>query len=325
MITVIGSLNYDLVSYTTRVPEGGETAQADEFEKHIGGKGLNEAIACARLSGPRVPVRLVGNVGNDMFGKELLEALKKSGVITEYVKTIDGVSSGVAVIIVESNGENRILITAGANGLLKPTEVEYKTYFLENSNENILEFVVLQNEYPHTTESIKWIKNNRPHINIAYNPSPFKPELITTEILQNIDLLIVNEGEAAEVAAKLGYTASGEDLVERSKKLAEKLLDQLNPSNCKTVIITLGSKGSVYTAKDHPTPEFIPAKKVEHVVDTTGAGDTFFGAVVLQLVAGNEVNEAIKYATVASSVAIQKKGAADSIPTAAQVEEELRR
>lgn len=301
-ITVIGSLNYDLVTFTNKVPEGGETYQANSFETHMGDKGLNEAIAVARLSPEgKVNTRMVGRVGTDQFGDSLKQCLVDAGVDVSNVKAIDG-SSGVAVIIVEENGENRILITPGANGKLSLSDEEYASIFKYDA------FVVLQNEYPDTAKSITWLKTHKPEINIAYNPSPYKPKLITHEILSKIDLLIVNEGEAKDVAKHLlgGSTAQFDTLAVELQKL-------LHQGNIKTVVITMGSKGSIfYNGEADPT--FVPSKKIQSVVDTTGAGDTFFGAVVSNLALGNNLEQAVNFATTASSLAIQKKGAAESIP-----------
>lgn len=321
MITIIGSLNYDLVTYTDKVPEAGETFQANAFENHLGGKGLNEALACARLSTQNV--RMVGNVGSDSFGKELKQALVDAKVDLTHVKTLDGQSSGVAVILVESSGENRILITAGANGQLKPTVAEYEECFADSAKGD---FVVLQNEYPHTVQSIEWIKKNKPELNIAYNPSPFHEELITPNVLSKIDLLIVNEGEALNVASSvfseeemMSFENISTDKVQGFGKLALKLQPMIDQTNVSVIIITMGSMGSIYTSKNQE-PEFTESKKVAHVVDTTGAGDTFFGGVVLKLCLGSDLAEAVEFATTASSLAIQKKGAAEGIPTLEEVE-----
>lgn len=322
-ITIIGSLNYDLVTYTNSVPEGGETYQANSFQNHLGGKGLNESIATSRLSGKnsKCHVRMVGNVGNDSFGKELKEALIDSGVDTKYVKTLEEQSSGVAVIIVEEeNGENRILITAGANGELRPTDEEYETYFLKDIEGN--QFVILQNEYPDTVKSINWLKANRPNINIAYNPSPFKADFINQEFWSKIDFLIVNEGEALSVASKLFSDEENvkfnkiikEDKVTGFSDLAAKLQEFVNAENISTVIITMGSKGAIFASRN-VKPTFAKSEKVANVIDTTGAGDTFFGGVILQLASGSSIEKAVEFATKASSLVIQKKGAAGSIPT----------
>lgn len=320
MITIIGSLNYDLVTYTNKVPEGGETYTANSFENHLGGKGLNEALACARLSrNAQNQVRMVGNVGSDAFGKELKQALVDSHVDTTHIKILEDVSSGVAVILVETSGENRILITAGANGELRPSDSDYKQYFADVSGSN--NFVVLQNEYPHTLQSIEWIKKHEPSINIAYNPSPYKSELITPELLLKIDLLIVNEGEALDVASGVLQEAELEkfkqtianDEVAGFSDLAEKLQALLDPHNIAVTVITMGSKGSVSVGKNQKA-FFEKSLKVASVVDTTGAGDTFFGGIVLQLSTGVTLKEAVAFATAASGLAIQKKGAAEGIP-----------
>ena len=316
-ITVIGSLNYDLVTFTDKVPSAGETFQANSFENHLGGKGLNEALAVARLSPKEITTRMIGNIGNDNFGKELKQALVDSDVDVNFVKTLQDQSLGVAVILVEEGGENRILITAGANGELKPSKEEYKEYFSTQHDG----FVILQNEYPDTVKTMDWLVTNRSEINIAYNPSPFKKDLITHEILRNIDLLIVNEGEALDVERYLGGSvdngkvdaATKSDNISRFSELSTKLQGMINPFKVNTVIITMGSHGCVFVSKGLE-PQFHPSRKVKEVVDTTGAGDTFFGGVVLQLALGKDIGEAVKFATVASSLVIQKKGAAESIP-----------
>ncbi|EMG49707.1 RBK1 Ribokinase [Candida maltosa Xu316] len=312
-VTVIGSLNYDLVTFTKKVPEGGETYQADAFETHMGGKGLNEAIAVSRLSPPdSIETKMIGNVGTDEFGHTLKQYLIDNGVNVDQVATVEG-SSGVAVILVEEDsGENRILITPGANGKLKPRDEDYEK--ITGS------FVILQNEYPDTLKSITWLRKNRPDFNICYNPSPFKPELITSELLGGIDLLIVNEGEAKDVAQHLGLLEGQQEEANDMYALSQTLQKSINKSNIQTVIITLGSKGCIYTTDE---PRFLQANKVDKVVDTTGAGDTFFGGVVSSLALGKNIEEAVKFATTASSLAIQKKGAAEGIPNYNEVTQNL--
>lgn len=316
IVTIIGSLNYDLVSFTKKVPEAGETYQADSFETHMGGKGLNEAIAVSKLSPPEtIETRMIGKIGTDPFGIQLKQYLIDNKVNVENVDTIEG-SSGVAVIMVEEDsGENRILITPGSNGQLKPSDEQYNEYF---PNKDDSSFVILQNEYPDTINTINWLKTNRPKVNIAYNPSPFKSELITSSLLSKIDLLIVNEGEALDVAKHLGILEtmpqSIDDEIEKFTNLAKSLQDSINKDNVNVVIITMGSKGCIYVSKSIPSPSFIKSKKVTKVIDTTGAGDTFFGGVVLNLALGKDIKQAVEFATSASSLAIQKKGAAEGIP-----------
>lgn len=385
-ITIIGSLNYDLVTYTNKVPQGGETYQANSFETHVGGKGLNESIAVAKLT-PKNSVllngsssttttsgdgaiRMVGKIGDDSFGQQLKQFLIDNKVNVDHVHTVNNQTSGVAVILVEEEtGENRILITLGANGELKLDDKEYESIFPKTTGSitttttttkegegGYLSFVILQNEYPDTVKSINWIKSNRPQLNIAYNPSPFKSELITKELLSKIDLLIVNEGEALDVANHLLKNSHQQDLIDKINqinksnvtnstgnnhtllvevflKLAIELQKLINPDNIQIIVITMGSKGSIYIAKNsggcggsggsQTTPQFIKSRKVEKVIDTTGAGDTFFGAIVLNLALGKLIDYAIKFATTASSLAIQKKGAAEGIPSYEEVMEIL--
>lgn len=381
-ITIIGSLNYDLVTYTNKVPQGGETYQANSFETHVGGKGLNESIAVAKLT-PKNSVllsstssssstttsgdgdgaiRMVGKIGDDSFGQQLKQFLIDNKVNVDHVHTVNNQTSGVAVILVEEEtGENRILITLGANGELKLDDKEYESIFPKTTGSittttkegegGYLSFVILQNEYPDMVKSINWIKSNRPQLNIAYNPSPFKSELITKELLSKIDLLIVNEGEALDVANHLLKNSHQQDLIDKINqinksnvtnstgdnhtllvevflKLAIELQKLINPDNVQIIVITMGSKGSIYIAKNsgggsQTTPQFIKSRKVEKVIDTTGAGDTFFGAIVLNLALGKLIDYAIKFATTASSLAIQKKGAAEGIPSYEEVMEIL--
>lgn len=340
MITIIGSLNYDFVTFTSRVPEAGETIQGESFEQHIGGKGLNEAIAASRLldrsdkkneqSGdkPDREVRMWGKVGNDMFGDKMLKFLQDSKVNVELVEKLDGISSGSATILVETSqqGENRIVIIPGANGHLKPDHLEFTKAF-ENSKEN--DFVIIQNEFPFPLESINWIATNKPELKIAYNPSPFKEELLNAEILNKLSYLIVNEGEAIDLINSVASKDGGNDdfashLDQLSKikaefskvsiKYAEKLISIIrkilpHPE----LIITLGSKGCFYT-ENISNIFYQPSCKVNNVIDTTGAGDTFLGGVVSQLHNGNSMKDSIKFATVASSLVVQQKGAAESVP-----------
>lgn len=333
-LTVVGSLNYDLVSYTERIPEAGETFAANSFETHIGGKGLNQTISLAKLS-PHVEdspikVRIIGKVGDDQFGKELVGALEEQNVDVKDVEVIEDVRSGVAVIIVEkSTGENRILITAGANGETKYSTDELVSLFPPDSEREV---VVFQNEIPGTIDTIKWLKENRAeNIEVVYNPSPYSE--ISAEVIDKVDILVVNEGEALEIAKDIlpteDYT-NFKDMIKKDEvdgflQLAIKLKAKINPDNSNVVVITLGSKGSIFTAPKNTgtTSKFVESVKVDNVVDTTGAGDTFLGGLITQVSLGQDLESSIRFATKASSLAIQQNGAASSIPTFEQVTQQL--
>lgn len=325
--TVIGSLNYDLVSYTSRAPERGETFRADSFETHVGGKGLNQTIALAKTisTSSKSSVRMIGHVGDDSFGSQLKGALEEFGVDTSGVKVLENQSSGVAVITVEKDtGDNRILITAGANDQSEFTPSQLESLFPLEKNED-QEVVVFQNEIPGTQSSIEWLSSNRPGVEIVYNPSPYYSTSVN--LLKHTDILVVNEGEAMSIAKDIlpsqEYTNFRDEIekddVAGYTHLSTVLQSQLSINHSQTVVITLGPIGSLYTSKDKS--EFIEATKVKKVVDTTGAGDTFLGAFTTQLFTESKgnVGKALRFAALASSLAIQKNGAAESIPLYSEI------
>ncbi|AOA63773.1 Putative ribokinase [Komagataella phaffii CBS 7435] len=325
-ITIIGSLNYDMVTYTYVLPEAGQTVLSNHFECHYGGKGLNQAISAGKLLAPdsQTIVRMVGKIGNDSFGKELKQYLEDNRVSASHVSTEKDVCTGIATIIVEQeSGENRILCTPGANGKLILTDNELETVFEDEKDRDYPGFVILQNEQPDPVSCISWIKSHRPNLIITYNPSPFNEEiLLDKRIWSCVNVLVVNEGEALTCVKQLNSFSVSEikdkinsNLVHGYTILAKELNRVLNPeSGYSLVVITLGSQGSVY-ATDIES-QYIPSLQVEpsKIVDTTGAGDTFLGALVVKLAQKEPIEEAIRFATAASSLTVQRRGAAESIP-----------
>lgn len=321
-IVVVGSLNFDLVTYTERVPVAGETFVADSFETHAGGKGLNQCISLAKLTKPSDDqtsnIRMVGHVGSDSFGNQLLSKLQYHNINTEYVEEVDDESTGVAVIIVEkAKGQNRIMITAGANSKTMYSDKQLEVMFQNNAKE----FIVFQHEIPDPPSIMNWIKANRPNFEVVFNPSPF--HALKVEDWKSVDILIVNEIEAIQI----GESLYGEAVVENYKsRIAESFKlgylelaqyyqsNLINTSNSSVVIITLGEFGAVFTSKQTVKGGHVPSIAVEKVVDTTAAGDTFLGAVVSQLYQKRDLEKAIQFATVASSITITRKGAAETIP-----------
>ncbi|CCF59055.1 hypothetical protein KAFR_0G00220 [Kazachstania africana CBS 2517] len=327
-ITIVGSLNYDLVTFTSRIPDSGETFRASNFETHAGGKGLNQTVAISRLRKPNAdyPVRMIGNVGDDSFGRELLDVLSQNKVDTSHVGALAGVNTGVANIIVEQEkgGQNRILIVEGANGGTVYTSDELKSLF--DSMYSQKEMVVLQHEIPDPVSIMKWVNENKPGYQIVYNPSPFQP--LKRDSWALVDILVVNEIEALQVA-QCTYDGNhlrsikdsvNKDFIEGYKQLCKLFqADLVNENKSATVIITLGVKRRLFSSKAQPDVGYLPAVTGIKVVDTTGAGDTFLGAVVTQLYEGEQLATGISFATTASSLAIQKSGAAESIPSHAEV------
>ncbi|KAF2826705.1 Ribokinase-like protein [Ophiobolus disseminans] len=317
VISVIGSLNVDLVTRTPRVPVGGETLTAESFNIGWGGKGANQAVACARLSRTQqqalegeksdVEVRMVGAVGDDEFHSGFLKALQADGLNTNSIKILEGKKTGVAVITVETGtGENRIMFCPGAN-----YEVEEKD--LVDADASVALF---QLELP-----LKVVLHNmrvarRKGVETIINPAPAVP--LPDEAYQGLGHLIVNETEAAIL--------SGIENPANWNEVAAIFIAR----GVRNVIITLGGEGVFYkTAKQQSESQdghIVPARKVK-VVDTTAAGDTFAGAYTVSVARWKamshgtdfELDVAIAHANRAASMTVQKAGAQSSIPWADEV------
>ncbi|KAF5092609.1 hypothetical protein D0Z03_002780 [Geotrichum reessii] len=312
-ITVIGSLNYDVVTTSSRIPQAGETIAATNFETHNGGKGSNQALACAKLRADCAvtAVRLVGCVGADPFGENIKNFLIQNGVDVSSVRIVSGVRTGVATILVDAaSGQNRILVYPGANGEITEADI---TSALSRSNKGV---VVLQNEIP-----IKLVEHailTASDSTIVYNPSPINPDF-DIALYRHVSCLLVNSIEAAAIVAHEPTLAR---LLTRDDD-AEQALEAIGPiarflGLPRHMIITLGAQGCVYLDNSDPAfahPVHVPAKKPSNpIIDTTGAGDTFLGGITAQLAEGNDLSHAINVALSASAIAITRNGAGDSIP-----------
>ncbi|KAH8153502.1 uncharacterized protein LAJ45_02315 [Morchella importuna] len=300
-ITIIGSLNTDLVTRTRRLPAPGETLTAKSFNTAPGGKGANQAAAAARLSGDGVVVKMVGCVGGDEFGRDLKQALVDSGVDVEGVVVDKVEKSGTAIIIVdEDTAENRILINLGANA--KVTKVLFPDSYFTSMNPPI-SALLMQLEIPLQTVLHLLNLADAAGITSIFNPAPAVP--IPVNFYPKMDHLIVNETEAAlltgEEVEELDVEAAAKTLLERGVK--------------GSVVITLGAKGGYFSTVDGKggwmKPEVMEPKDV---VDTTGAGDTFVGAFAVAIVEGKSVEEAVKWAGVAAGRKVRKRGAMAGIP-----------
>lgn len=296
MIVVIGSINMDLVLRVPRMPLPGETLTGGAFRTIPGGKGANQAVACARLSGKVAgaqQVAMVGCVGDDAFGATLRAALVGDGIIDSHITTLPGVASGIASILVDDNGQNSIVIAGGANDLLSPAHIDAAKALIEQAD-----IVVLQLETPMATvvHAIKLARSLGKTVVLNPAPAASLPE----GVLELVDYLIPNEIEAAMLA---GVSPEGAD----AKALAA-ALQKLGSDN---VIITLGSKG-VHAALYGGDFTF-PAEVVQ-AVDTTAAGDTFIGGFVAGLASGMDEAEAIQQGQRAAAWSVTKPGAQTSIP-----------
>ena len=297
MIVVIGSINMDLVLRVPRMPLPGETLTGGAFRTIPGGKGANQAVACARLSGKVAAggqqVAMIGCVGDDAFGATLRAALVGDGIIDSHITTLPGVASGIASILVDDNGQNSIVIAGGANDLLSPAHIDAAKELIEQAD-----IVVLQLETPMATvvHAIKLARSLGK--TVVLNPAPAAS--LPAGVLELVDYLIPNEIEAAMLAS---VSPDGADA-----KVLAAALQKLGSDN---VIITLGSKG-VHAALYGGDFTF-PAEVVQ-AVDTTAAGDTFIGGFVAGLASGMDEAEAIQQGQRAAAWSVTKPGAQTSIP-----------
>jgi len=269
-IAVVGSANIDLTTFTARFPKPGETIFGDSFDLGFGGKGANQAVA-SRLCG--ADVFMVARVGSDLFGPATIENFKKQGIDATHVKQVEGVSSGVAPIFVEPNGQNRIFVVKGANDRLKSADVDAAADLLKT-----VDCIVLQFEIPLETvyHCVRFARDNG--IRCIVNPAPAQP--VDLKSLEGLDYLVPNESESETIA---GMPVRN---VDDAKKVAEKFL----ASGVKRVIVTLGANGSLLAGREGM--EHIPAFQVKSV-DSTGAGDAFIGSFAVFLGEGLPEREAV--------------------------------
>ena len=272
-IAVVGSANIDLTTFTDRFPKPGETIFGTSFDLGFGGKGANQAVA-SRLCG--ADVFMVARVGSDLFGPATIENFKKLGIDAAHVKQVEGVSSGVAPIFVESNGQNRIFVVKGANDSLKPADVDAAADLLKT-----VDCIVLQFEIPIETvyNCVSFASKNG--IRCIVNPAPAQP--VDLKALAGLDYFVPNESEAETIT---GIPVRD---VEDAKKCAEKLLS----GGIKRVIITLGANGSLLAGREGM--EHIPAFTMKSL-DSTGAGDAFIGSFAVFLGEGLPEREAVRRA-----------------------------
>ncbi|MFE5187741.1 ribokinase [Streptomyces sp. NPDC056628] len=290
-IVVLGSTNMDLVTYVEKAPQRGETVTGREFRTIPGGKGANQATAAARAGGG---VLMIGAVGNDTYGTQLRSALEHSGVDTDDLRTVEG-PSGTAHIVVDDEGGNAIVVIPGANGTLD---------HLSPGDEGVIaaaDTLLLQLEIPLAAVLAGARAARRHGVRTVLTPSPAQP--LPDELLGTIDLIVPNEHEAATLTGRTD-----------PREAAGVLLD-LVPE----VVVTLGASGSLYAARG-AEPLTVPAPKVT-AVDSTGAGDTFVGALAVALGEGRPMPDALTWASCAAALSVQREGATVSMPYRPEIDE----
>ncbi|MCO8309676.1 ribokinase [Pseudomonas mandelii] len=296
-VVVIGSLNMDLVTRAPRLPRGGETLIGESFATVSGGKGANQAVAAARLG---AQVSMVGCVGSDAYGEALRGALLAEQIDCQAVSTVED-SSGVALIVVDDNSQNAIVIVAGANGALTPEVVDRFDAVLQAAD-----VIICQLEVPDATVGHALKRGRELGKTVILNPAPASRPL-PADWYAAIDYLIPNESEASALSG----------LPVDSLSTAETAAIRLIAMGAGKVIITLGAQGSLLA--NGTRLEHFPAPKVK-AVDTTAAGDTFVGGFAAALAAGKSEAEAIRFGQVAAALSVTRAGAQPSIPTLSDVQ-----
>ncbi|HTN51100.1 MAG TPA: ribokinase [Anaeromyxobacter sp.] len=294
-VVVIGSLNMDLVARAPRLPAPGETLLGRDLATVPGGKGANQAVAAARL-GARTA--MIGCVGSDGFGAQLRAGLEGDGVDCRGVKELAG-SSGVALIVVDDEGRNGIVVIPGANGRLGPEDVDAWEDLLTAAK-----VVALQLETPLATVEHAARRARALGRPVVLNPAPAQP--LPPALVACADFLVPNEVEAAAL------TGIPVDSVDGAVAAAERLRAQ----GAGRVLVTLGARGVVVVGPEGASHQ--PARPVK-AVDTTAAGDTFIGGLCAALAAGKSVPEAVAWAQAAAALSVTRPGAQPSIPWAREV------
>jgi ribokinase len=296
-VVVIGSLNMDLVTRAPRLPRGGETLIGESFATVSGGKGANQAVAASRLG---AEVSMVGCVGSDAYGEELRGALLAEQIDCQAVSTVEG-SSGVALIVVDDNSQNAIVIVAGANGALTPQVIDQFDAVLQAAD-----VIICQLEVPDATVGHALKRGRELGKIVILNPAPASRPL-PADWYASIDYLIPNESEASALSG----------LPVDSLETAETAATRLIALGAGKVIITLGAQGSMFA--NGTGFEHFPAPTVK-AVDTTAAGDTFVGGFAAALASGKTEAEAIRFGQVAAALSVTRAGAQPSIPTLSDVQ-----
>ncbi len=289
-IIVIGSSNTDMVVKSKSLPGPGETIMGGTFLMNAGGKGANQAVAAARLGGD---VKFVAKVGNDIFGKQSIDGLKKENINTDFVFIDEKNPSGTALIMVNEEGENCIVVAPGANANLLPTDIEQ----VKDIDE--AEIILMQLEIPMETIASVFKRAKANLQKVIINPAP--AQNLSDELLNGLFLITPNETEATFLTGIKVYDEI------TAFQAAEIFLIK----GVQNVIITLGKHGAYF---QNNTQHFKVSAPVVQAIDSTAAGDTFNGALVVALIEGKDWESAVKFAVEAASLSVTRMGAQSSIP-----------
>jgi ribokinase len=296
-ICVVGGINMDLVVQVPHIPRPGETVPGGNLARFPGGKGANQAVAACRLG---ASVAMVGQVGQDAFGRELLDTLEAAGVGTDGVRRVAGVSTGVALISVGSDGQNAIVVAPGANMAWDEASMAGVGQAVADCK-----ILVLNLEVPPPVIARAVRAARRGGARVILNPAPHRSG--DESCFGDLDLLVPNQVEAALFAG-----VEPEEVTDWAS--VGRRLRRLGPS---AVIVTLGGEGSVIVTADGTTP--VPGFSVS-VVDTTAAGDAFVGGLAAALLQDAELPEAVRFANACGAMAVTRAGAQPSLPRRIEVD-----
>lgn len=290
-IVVIGSSNTDMVIRSRHLPVPGETILGGQFLMNAGGKGANQAVAAARLGGR---VTFIAKVGNDVFGREAIQGLQGYGINVNFISTDRSSPSGMALILVDDKGENLISVASGANLKLQKADIDVAMDFIINAS-----FLLIQLEIPMESVTYAITLANQVGTKVVLNPAP--AQHLSDDLLSNIHIITPNETETALLT---GIKVKDEVSARKAAKI-------LKNKGINIVVITMGVNGA-YILSDE-VDQIVPAPKVQ-AVDTTAAGDTFNGALVVGLSEGLSLKAATEFANKAAAFSVSKIGAQTSAP-----------
>ncbi|KAK7488622.1 hypothetical protein BaRGS_00020075 [Batillaria attramentaria] len=303
-VVVVGSCMTDLVSYTPRQPKPGETVHGTKFLTGFGGKGANQCVMAAKLG---AKTAMVAKLGKDSYGDNYMENFRTLGISADHVQQTDKAASGVAPITVSEDGQNSIVIVAGANLLLSEQDVAAAESVISKAK-----VVVCQLEVPPATSlaALKLAKSHK--VCSIFNPAPAM-EKLNPEFLVSCDILCANETETELLTGRAVSDVAS----------AQEAARELHKKGCNTVIVTLGDKGSVVVS-DNVDGLHVPVTPVK-AVDTTGAGDAFIGALAYYkaCMPSLSLTDCIKRASAIAAISCQFPGTQASFPTASQLQSEL--
>ena len=305
-IVVIGSINMDLVCRTPHMPGPGQTLLGSDFVTLPGGKGANQAVAAAKLGGL---VHMIGRVGDDDFGQHLLNGLTRHGVEIGRVTVTEGAASGVAMILVDPEGENSIVVAPGANARLTPADVDAAEALIQSAS-----VVVLQLEIPLPTARHAIALCQRLGVHTILDPAPVPPRGLPRPFY-GVDVLTPNQSEAELLAGLEPTHHVTRKRIMEPKQVGTELLSR----GPKAVVLKLGAKGAMVLDRNGRIERIKPFKV--KVVDTTAAGDAFTGAMAVAHSEGWDLMKAARFATAAGALCCQGFGAQPALPSRGEVDE----